>query len=528
MPPARLKAQAQAALARVTCPPEALYYACHLAPWGLMSLDPMTRYMAWNGAYSALPFINHFEYTRNLTFAANVTLPLLHGLNAWLGCYWNKTRTGPGPDDYVYADDNPFNPDYEHEGQTVPNPQIALAFLLRTVQAEVDIAAALGLPSPPVASDILAHLPALNTAQVNVSTNVTFAVLNNTRCKNDEMTFYNVPTLAACEALCAAAPACGVFSYCPPATGPQPLNGGCLGTGGEPAPLTCWGYAPSMLPDCVTNATGNAGWTSGVKQSDQWTEATVWTAFQGATLGSSDAFALYPSWPAEAVEPAAAVGADPALGATAQASSRLYSDFANGRPVEIFPMAVRAGTNASAAAALAWTAAEVLDGLQAYLHNYQGPNLLPYAPGGGIENTGVTRAINEMLLGSTRLPGEPLGSPFPYVLQLFPFWPNEPAAFAGLLAKGGFVVAAEWDAAAQAVASPVVVTAEHTLGGSATSVVHLLSPWGGEAAGLTVTCGGGGGGGGGAEVTWGPGDVASWTAPQGVPCSVARGSGGRG
>jgi hypothetical protein len=42
MPAARLKAQAQAGYAHVTCPADALYYACHLAPWGLMSLDPMT------------------------------------------------------------------------------------------------------------------------------------------------------------------------------------------------------------------------------------------------------------------------------------------------------------------------------------------------------------------------------------------------------------------------------------------------------------------------------------------------------
>ena len=43
MAPARIKAQAQAALANVSCPANALYFACHLAPWGLMSLDPMTR-----------------------------------------------------------------------------------------------------------------------------------------------------------------------------------------------------------------------------------------------------------------------------------------------------------------------------------------------------------------------------------------------------------------------------------------------------------------------------------------------------
>ena len=45
VPAARVKAQAEAARAHVTCPATALYYACHLAPYGLVSLDGMTRYM---------------------------------------------------------------------------------------------------------------------------------------------------------------------------------------------------------------------------------------------------------------------------------------------------------------------------------------------------------------------------------------------------------------------------------------------------------------------------------------------------
>ena len=40
MPRAQAKAQVQAGLARVSCPATALYFNCHLAPWGLSSLDP--------------------------------------------------------------------------------------------------------------------------------------------------------------------------------------------------------------------------------------------------------------------------------------------------------------------------------------------------------------------------------------------------------------------------------------------------------------------------------------------------------
>jgi hypothetical protein len=169
LPAGRLKAQAQAALAGVSCPAHALYYACHLAPWGLMSLDPMTRYMTWNGAYASLLFINHFEYTRNATFARDVTWPLLDGLNAWWACYLRKTPTGAGAGDYVYNDDNARNPDFEHEGQRVPNPQIALAFIRRTVAAQLDIASALGLAPPPAAAELAAHLPPLNNVSARAS-----------------------------------------------------------------------------------------------------------------------------------------------------------------------------------------------------------------------------------------------------------------------------------------------------------------------------------------------------------------------
>lgn len=40
MPRAQAKAQVQAGLAHVSCPATALYFNCHLAPWGLSSLDP--------------------------------------------------------------------------------------------------------------------------------------------------------------------------------------------------------------------------------------------------------------------------------------------------------------------------------------------------------------------------------------------------------------------------------------------------------------------------------------------------------
>ena len=117
VPPARTMAAAQAAARNITCDADALFYACHLAPWGLQSFDD-TIYMAWNGHFSTLLFINHWEYTLNASFAGEVIAPLLHGHNLWWACYLNKTVTGPGPDDYVYHDSRG---DAEHEGQVRRN-----------------------------------------------------------------------------------------------------------------------------------------------------------------------------------------------------------------------------------------------------------------------------------------------------------------------------------------------------------------------------------------------------------------------
>ena len=45
----------------------------------------------WNGPYAALLFINAWEYTRDVEFAKNTTLPLLEGLNAWSHCFLQRS-----------------------------------------------------------------------------------------------------------------------------------------------------------------------------------------------------------------------------------------------------------------------------------------------------------------------------------------------------------------------------------------------------------------------------------------------------
>ena len=68
---ARSLAVLWAATAQVKCPTKAMVYPAHLAPWGAQSFDT-TTFGDWNGHFAALLFINHWEYTRNASFATEV------------------------------------------------------------------------------------------------------------------------------------------------------------------------------------------------------------------------------------------------------------------------------------------------------------------------------------------------------------------------------------------------------------------------------------------------------------------------
>lgn len=447
MKPAQQLAATEAAVAGVQCADNAMVYACHLAPWGMQSVD-QSVYMMWNGGFAALPLISAWEYTRNATFALQTTLPLLDGLNAWWACYLNRTASPDGG--YVFHDNRARNPDSEHEDQPVPDPQIALAMISRTVAAQLDICAALNITAPAYLADIAAHLTPFNSGL-----------------------YVWTPAAAVAEA--------------------SAVN------------------ESQVLP--------------------------VWTAFQNATVNASDSFALYPVWPTEFAsvlsssstpQPGSQSSAAQASATVAQASCRAYLDLASGRPVDVFSSAVLSGygfsyvgadganvsviTRAPQAPTFAYSPPEVLQGMTSMLAALFGPNMLAYAAGGGIENVGVSRAINDMLLGSVG------GAAADSYLQLFPFWPaSEPASFTSLLAKGGFAVSAAWDAAGGRVSSPVSITAQYTLGAAPSSACRLSDPWGvGPSGGISVTCDGQP-----AVVSWdASGSVLSFAAPARQQCLV--------
>lgn len=444
MPAAAQEAQTEAAAARVTCPADALHYSCHLGPWGARSFDG-TVYMHWNGAFAALPFINHFEYTLDVDFAAANTYPLLDGLMAWWSCFLQKAPDAAYPgewrmgwaerlrslaagrltrpscalamhcscaaDGYRYDDFNAYNPDQQHEEQPVPNPQIGLSLIKRIAAAQLVIGAAIGADVPAYVQDIHDHLAHFNTA-------------------------------------------------------PASVDG---------------------------------------------SSATVWSAYSNATAAQSDWFSLYPLWPTEYTGMSAPNASTQGL---AQATSRLFSDFTNGRPVDLFPAAVLAS------AALptfpgAWTPSDVLAGLNSYLGKFFGPNMLPYAPGGGIENIALSRAIAEMLVTSVSTATSAGAPGSGYVIRLLPFWPaNETVSFTSLLVKGGFAVSAAYDGTSGAVQSPVAIAAQYTLGDALSSPCRLELPWPGTSS-VTVTCAGA------VVASSVTGGIASFDAPRGVTCDVA-------
>ena len=228
---------------------------------------------------------------------------------------------------------------------------------------------------------------------------------------------------------------------------------------------------------------GGAVWAAADGKS--WVESSIWRHF---------ASVLYPIWPTESVD---AFSSDQGTAKLALASAVLYSNLTCGGgfpelpyktcvdagwgALTIFsalarvlpavpgsncavgvksPLANTAATAADGARAesapppppqpAALTAADVADAFEIYIAAYSAnsTNFLAYAPGGGVENIGLSQGVNDMLLQSS-------GG----ILHLFPAWPrNEPASFATLRAKGAYLVSASWDPAAQT-AKDVSITA---------------------------------------------------------------------
>eukprot|EP01052_Picozoa_sp_SAG31_P018735 SAG31_NODE_1340_length_8709_cov_8.259117_4_plen_284_part_00 len=271
-----------------------------------------------------------------MTFARKFTYPLLEGLNAWWGCFLKKLPSGGG---YVYTDDSMSDPDNEHENQRVPNPQIGLALIRRSLSAQIDIGKAIGETPDPLVVDMLAHLVPFNVgiAAANPPAPAPGPPTSHFDCSNcsdASRQFLLLPGQACspdyhddamhscsaihksaecCAAMCAGDPDCQAFTFC---KGPS-----------KNCPHTsCWKYrdrggshGSGRNFTCSTRA-GN--FTSGRRKEhpkrthiygqdqQQGQGQPMWVAFENATVRQSDGFALYPLWPSEMVNGISAMASD--------------------------------------------------------------------------------------------------------------------------------------------------------------------------------------------------------------------------
>ena len=416
-------------------------------------------------------------------------LPLFEGATDWWSCFLARETHADGS--YTLHDSNLHNPDAEHEGQLVADPQIGLTLLLRAAQAHVDIAQGLGLPTPTRALEIITHLVAPNSITEEVPlppTSTNFSRLDNWRFTGD----YHMGTATdvdACVAECAADARCACFTFCA-----SPATPTC------PEGPSCWKY--------VSASGGHVGeaFTSGCREGPPPPPVNVsaWVGYSGASIAQSDTFSFYPIYPAESIGGLTHLtDADRLI---AQASAAIYSDLPGGsrRPLDIYVNAILslAGAGTLPPSPLSFTPAEIVSGLEVYISKNIGRNQLLSAPGGGVENTGVARAVTEMLLGSGVLvptvdPVTAAVSQAQWFARLFPMWPptagniSDGASYSGLLAKGGCAYSASYKGGA--VVSPLSVSALYPSGtGSSAGVGNctMLLPERWTPTSTTVECGG--------------------------------------
>eukprot|EP01050_Picozoa_sp_SAG11_P020454 SAG11_NODE_3450_length_2441_cov_1.382579_2_plen_288_part_00 len=130
-----------------------------------------------NGDFASLLFLNHFEYTRDRTFARQIVWPLVSGLVNWWSCFLQRSK-GANGGGLLLEDWNAAYPDEQNECQPVRNPIIGLAFVRRLASFQIMLARELGLPPPQAAIDIDRHL-------VRFPTNCTAAGADG-RCQHND------------------------------------------------------------------------------------------------------------------------------------------------------------------------------------------------------------------------------------------------------------------------------------------------------------------------------------------------------
>ena len=402
----------------------------------------------------------------------------------------------------------------------VPNPQIALALIRRSLSAQLDIATAIGATPEPIVADMLANLAPFNIGKNDLppppppsppiphfgcstcaDPSEKFELLPGQACSPDYhddamgSCTSDKKTAECCAAMCANDSNCQAFTFC---AGP-----------GTSCPRTaCWFYRDGAQGKNFSCSARAGNFTSGRRKKETTLAlsegGSVYTAYENATAEQSDGFAYYPLWPSEMVN---ALDADDDETDIARRSIALYVGRGGigKRPVLEYSAAVRAGAPAqipkgcveNCTVPKMASAPGIIADFESFLASSQRGSFLPAAPGGGTENVGIVQAVNDMLVQA------PNGK----FISLFPVWDRtQDASFENLLVKGAVEVSASWSAAKQEATGISILARKEHQG----PVVLSL-----DCADVAVNCADGS-----SPMVTSSGDLVSFSAPPGVECKL--------
>lgn len=155
--------------------PGGIHLSVDIAPWGRrMGIDygpangtsvPFDWGIHANAIFAALNYVTYYEFTQNVTFVNDTAWPFLIGAIEYWRCTLVKTPVPGAPDGYEYWDLDDCAGD---ESCRVPAPQRVnsvwtLTYLRRALVHVLELAPVLGRPVDPSWSDILTHLPGIQT-----------------------------------------------------------------------------------------------------------------------------------------------------------------------------------------------------------------------------------------------------------------------------------------------------------------------------------------------------------------------------
>ena len=168
-------------------------------------------------------FLNDYEYTRNRTFAAEATYPLIDGFTRFWHCLLRPGADGLLHDAASGAADSPF------EGGNTNDPVTTLALIKRLATFQLRLAAELGRAPPDYLEGMVAKLAPFATA----------------RNRDGALVQVDSPTMNISKSSCSGSGSCDVFFPVFPTELIDPLNTSAATR--ELANNTAWQYTGGAL-----------------------------------------------------------------------------------------------------------------------------------------------------------------------------------------------------------------------------------------------------------------------------------------